>query len=457
MASLREGILNQPMPKLQRANRRPIYLAVGGLIAVVLLGVSALVLSGRTKLIPAGKSTAPPASPATGALKALGKKWDPPVKVLPVAADDPYEADPDTSGPLRAVAPTKAAVPGSVPMATPPVPGVPVGMPGGMARPVGARMASGVPPMGMQAGMPSMPVMPMAMAPQLPGAGGAGDARAEERAAWESPMVPREGFGQAQGQGVPAAQMPLQGAGAGYHGSPVGGVEKPGPGDELLNQNLAESKLRFAGVGQDKASPIVVATGQGVGYVVKAGWDIPAILEQGGTSDLPGELRARVRENVYDTATGKYVLIPQNSILVGAYNSEVAYGQNRVQVNWDRLQRPGTEPTIFLNKMNGVDADGLAGLTGSVNNHYKRLIGFALLSSAFAAGITVSQNRNSSAYGYPSNGELAAAAVGQQMGEFGRKITERNLNRPPTIQILAGTRFNVRVDRDIIFVSPYKP
>src|SRR6185295_495970 len=106
--------------------------------------------------------------------------------------------------------------------------------------------------------------------------------------------------------------------------------------------------------------------------------------------------------------------------------------------------------------MNGVDEAGLAGLTGPVNNHFKRLVGFALLSSAFAAGISVSQNRGLSNYGYQTNGQLAAAAVGQQMGEFGRKITERNLNRPPTIQILAGTRFNVRVDRDIVFVAPYR-
>ncbi len=88
----------------------------------------------------------------------------------------------------------------------------------------------------------------------------------------------------------------------------------------------------------------------------------------------------------------------------------------------------------------------------------KQLIGFALLSSAFAAGIAVSQNRGSGTanFGYPSAGEVAGAAVGQQMGEFGRKVTERNLNRPPTIQLPPGTRFNIRVDRDIVFTEPFK-
>jgi type IV secretion system protein VirB10 len=228
------------------------------------------------------------------------------------------------------------------------------------------------------------------------------------------------------------------------------------PGDEYLSQNLQESKREFASTGRNTFTPIVADGDRLPPYVVKAGWDIPAILAQAANSDLPGELRARVRENVYDTATGRYLLIPQNSILVGKYNPDIAYAQNRIQVNWDRLLRPGNEPTIFLNQMNGVDSDGSAGLTGPVNNHYKRLIGFAILSSAFAAGIEASQtHNNSAAYGYPTAGQMAGAAVGTQMGEFGRQITERNLNRPPTILLKPGTRFNVRVNRDMIFVAPY--
>jgi type IV secretory pathway VirB10-like protein len=80
----------------------------------------------------------------------------------------------------------------------------------------------------------------------------------------------------------------------------------------------------------------------------------------------------------------------------------------------------------------------------------------AVLSSAFAAGIEVSQTHNNAApYGYPTAGQMAGAAVGAQMGEFGRRITERNLNRPPTIQLKPGTRFNVREDRDIVFAAPF--
>jgi type IV secretion system protein VirB10 len=122
------------------------------------------------------------------------------------------------------------------------------------------------------------------------------------------------------------------------------------PGDDYLSQNLQDSKKAFAGSGQNKFISIAADGDRLPPYIVKAGWDIPAILEQAANSDLPGEIRARVRENVYDTATGRYLLIPQNSILVGKYNADIAYAQNRIQVNRERPPRPGNEPTISLTR-----------------------------------------------------------------------------------------------------------
>src|SRR6202045_2265822 len=119
-------------------------------------------------------------------------------------------------------------------------------------------------------------------------------------------------------------------------------------------------------------------------YEVKMGWDIPAILEQGINSDLPGEVKALVRSNVYDTATGKYLLIPQGSRLVGIYDSQIAYGQNRLQVIWSRIIYPDGS-SINLDGMMGQDIQGRAGFREKVDNHYKRLVGFALLTSVFTA------------------------------------------------------------------------
>jgi len=191
-------------------------------------------------------------------------------------------------------------------------------------------------------------------------------------------------------------------------------------------------------------------------YEVKMGWDIPAILEQGINSDLPGEVKALVRSNVYDTATGKYLLIPQGSRMVGVYDSQIAYGQNRLQVIWTRVIYPDGS-SINLDGMMGQDIQGMAGFHDQVDNHYKRLIGSALLTSAFAAGIELSQRQNTSILTTPTAGQTASAAVGQQLGELGSEITRKNLSIQPTIKVPVGYRFNVRVNRDILFDAPYTP
>jgi type IV secretion system protein VirB10 len=192
-------------------------------------------------------------------------------------------------------------------------------------------------------------------------------------------------------------------------------------------------------------------------YEVKAGWDIPATLEQAVNSDLPGEVKALVRSNVYDTATGKYLLIPQGARLVGAYNSRIAYGQKGVQVIWYRVIYPdGT--SINLEGMTGYDAKGNSGFRFDVDNHYKRLIGFAVLTSLFSAGVELAQNGtgSTSALQTPTAGQTVSAAVGQQLAELGVEVTRRNLNVQPTMKIPIGYRFNVRVNRDILFDAPYE-
>jgi type IV secretion system protein VirB10 len=191
-------------------------------------------------------------------------------------------------------------------------------------------------------------------------------------------------------------------------------------------------------------------------YEIKAGWDIPATLEQAINSDLPGEVKALVRSNVYDTATGRYLLIPQGARLLGTYNSVISYGQARVQVVWTRIIFPdGT--SIDLDGMSGHDGQGKSGFHDQVDNHYARLVGFAVLTSAFAAGLGLSQRQNATLLAVPSAGQTASAAVGQQLTELGAEVTRRNLNIQPTIKIREGYRFNVRVNRDMLFDAPYKP
>jgi type IV secretory pathway VirB10-like protein len=190
-------------------------------------------------------------------------------------------------------------------------------------------------------------------------------------------------------------------------------------------------------------------------YEIKAGWEIPAILEQALNSDLPGELKALVTSNVYDTATGLYLLIPQGSRIVGKYDSHVSYGQDGVQVSWSRIIYPDAS-SVDLDGMIGLDSHGNAGLRDKVDRHYRRLVGFSVLTSLFTAAFEISQRNSQSALTYPTPAQTAGSTVGQELTQTGAQITRRNLNVQPTIKVPAGYKFTVRVNRDILFESPYQ-
>jgi type IV secretion system protein TrbI len=191
-------------------------------------------------------------------------------------------------------------------------------------------------------------------------------------------------------------------------------------------------------------------------FEIKAGWEIPAVLEQSLNSDLPGELKALVMSKVYDTSTGLYLLIPQGSRLVGNYNSRIGYGQDGVQVIWRRILFPDAS-TIDVNGMEGLDAHGNSGLRDKVDHHYKQLFGFAVLTSMFDAPLALTQNRQQSVLVYPSATQDAESAAGRELSQPGTQITRKHLNIQPTVRIPAGYKFNVRVNRDILFEEAYRP
>lgn len=181
-------------------------------------------------------------------------------------------------------------------------------------------------------------------------------------------------------------------------------------------------------------------------YEIKAGTVIPAILITGLNSDLPGQVMAQVSRNVYDTATGKFLLIPQGSRLVGTYDSDVEYGQNRALVAWNRLQYPDGR-SIQLEGMQGTDAKGYTGFKDKVDNHYFRIFGTALLMSAIQA---TSTHALESAKGNTGIGSELQAAASKQFGEVGKAIVEKNLEIAPTIKIRPGYKFTVLVNKDMV-------
>ncbi len=202
-------------------------------------------------------------------------------------------------------------------------------------------------------------------------------------------------------------------------------------------------------------------------YSVMAGSIVPALLITGINSDIPGPIVAQVSQTVFDTATGKNLLIPQGSRLIGDYGSTIS-GVPRIRIDFRRLIFPNTS-SMDLPQMPGGDQGGYAGMTGDVNNHYVSTFGTAAVMALIGAGQavgTMAAFGNNTAYGpfgfyqQPSQWELAAQSAGQgatqQFGNLGTQMAMRGLNRPPTIIIPAGALFNVIITADLQMPAPYK-
>jgi type IV secretion system protein VirB10 len=217
-------------------------------------------------------------------------------------------------------------------------------------------------------------------------------------------------------------------------------IEQPGkvtPSPEAPHRNNA---------GHRSPSAIVAPTSP---FEIKQGSLIPAILMTGINSDLPGQTQALVRQNVYDTITGRHLLIPQGSRLIGEYDSRIAWGQNRVLLAWNRLIFPDGR-SLDLGTMPGTDLAAMAGVHDKVNNHFIRTFGSALLLSAITAGVQLSQPQESFDGRAPSATQIAAAALGQEIGRVTAEITRRNIDIQPTLEIRPGYLFNIEVTGDLV-------
>ncbi|QIQ22542.1 conjugal transfer protein TrbI (plasmid) [Zophobihabitans entericus] len=188
-------------------------------------------------------------------------------------------------------------------------------------------------------------------------------------------------------------------------------------------------------------------------YEIRTGFIIPGTLISGINSELPGQISAQVSQNVYDTATGRHLLIPQGARLNGTYSSEVVFGQARVMVAWERVIFPDGK-ALDITSMPGTDSGGYAGFNDKVNNHYMRIFGSAILLSGITAGISYSQDQHSSD-DKSASGALSEA-LGQQLGQTTMQLVAKNMNIAPTLEIRPGYRFNIVVTKDMTFTKPYK-
>jgi len=267
-----------------------------------------------------------------------------------------------------------------------------------------------------------------------------------EAAMSASPKVEGSGRRQQQQMQQNAPMMPHPGVAGLVPPPPPPGYPEDGSQGDINRQARKREFLKTSG---DDNSTYLKNTRMAPLFPteLKAGWIIPGVMVSGINSDLPGQCIGRVRQNVYDSATGKHILIPAGAGLVCIYDSDVSAGQARVLVAWTHVKFPDGS-TLALDSMPGADKSGVAGMNDKVNNHYLRTFGQAALLSLFTAASQLSQTRGS-VHGNYSASQILAAQVGMQGFNLGSQLIRRNLNIQPTLEIRPGMEFSIAVTKDI--------
>lgn len=252
------------------------------------------------------------------------------------------------------------------------------------------------------------------------------------------------------------APSPAQSAAEGAEAPRNGGPDQPPiPGDDLTVQNGQSRKEAFVNARVDQAiySPQHVQTPKSP-YQLTAGTVIAAALVTGIDSDLPGQVVAQVTEDTYDSTTGRYLLVPQGTRLIGKYDSQVAYGQERVLLIWTRLVMPDGS-SIVLDNLLATDPQGYAGLEDGVDYHTWRLLKGIALSTLLGVGSELATNGSTQTSGRGNiivslrqSGDTAANQAGQ-------RIVSKDLAIQPTLTVRPGFPVRVLVNRDIV-LRPYQ-
>ena len=225
------------------------------------------------------------------------------------------------------------------------------------------------------------------------------------------------------------------------------------PVDPTAVQNRQEQKEAFLQAGSTETRNSGSLQLPASPYQVMAGTVIAGALVTGIKSDLPGDVIGSVTEPVYDTATGKHLLIPQGSRILGRYNSQVSYGQSRVQVVWNRIILPDTS-SLTLDNLVGTDPAGYSGLEDSVDWHWDRVFAGAALTTLLGIGaeLTAPENRQ--------DGDRVIIAgidgVQDSVNQVGQEMTRRNMNIQPTLTERPGLPVRIIVNRDLV-LRPYQP
>ena len=230
--------------------------------------------------------------------------------------------------------------------------------------------------------------------------------------------------------------------------SPIPDLANLGLAPQPATPTALERQLAFLNAAPDKrnvSSDRIAAPASP--NILQAGAVISAALMTGIRSDLPGQITAQVTENIYDSPTGRILLIPQGTRIIGQYDNNVGFGQRRILLVWNRLIFPNGR-SIVLERQPGADGQGFAGLQDGVDYHWWDLAKAAGLSTLLSFGAELATSNDSRLIQAIRGGAEAT------INDAGQQIVRQQLNVAPTLTIRPGFPVRVIVTRDLV-LEPY--
>lgn len=178
-----------------------------------------------------------------------------------------------------------------------------------------------------------------------------------------------------------------------------------------------------------------------------AGTIISGALTTGLRSDLPGAVLGQVTDDVFDSRTGRILVIPKGSRLVGTSDAQIAQGQSRVRILWSRLILPDGRAAI-LDGATASDPQGFAGLEDRVDSRWAE--------RWRAAGLTTLLSISAAAADGDETDRLTQAirdGVGSGVDQTGRDLLAQGMAIPPRLTVRPGFAFRIILTDDLVLAG----
>ena len=181
-----------------------------------------------------------------------------------------------------------------------------------------------------------------------------------------------------------------------------------------------------------------------------AGTVIPVRLLTGINTDIEGQVMAQVLIDVYDTATGTKLLIPQGSKITGSYEKK-AVSNGRVPVTFKQLTLPDGGSWSISENIIAIDGAGYTGIAGKVHHHTGQKISAGAMGSAIAALGSVAAGNVSAKNETYTAGQIAAQGATANLINMTSNLLKESSDMANTVTVEPGYEFNVYVTNNITF------